>query len=458
MAKTYTVKSGDTLWDIAKSNNTTVADIQAANPSIKNPDRIYSGAVITIPGAKQAAAQQTSSANTNTSSTANNNTNAAPKEINPATDYKQYTYDDSTNEAYQQALAALQQAQKSLPTYNGTYDAQLDEVYNQIVNREKFSYDLNSDALYQQYAEQYKTQGKLAMMDTMGQAAAMTGGYGNSYASAAGNQAYQAYLQQLNDVVPELYGMALDQYNQEGQDLLNQYAMLGDMADTEYGRYQDSLNQYWQNVSYHTDQANNAYDRGYSNWYNGYQNAYQAERDRVSDERWQTEYDEALRQYNEQMAYQKERDKIADDRYEREYADSKAASSSGGSSSGTRGTLSTALSGRGYDNGNLTTAQVKELQNALGVSADGLFGGDSKKAALALGFSSADVAYDALVKNRAPAGGDDDLEADLNTLIRKGASKSQIGSLLRAELQEGNITQAEYNKLKEQYMPRGNTY
>ena len=446
MAKTYTVKSGDTLWNIAKSNNTTVADIQAANPSIKNPDRIYSGDVITIPGAKQEATSNTGSTNKSSGSSAQKNTNTNTGNEAAAPDYSQYSYDASTDDAYQQALAALQQAQKTLPTYAGTYDQQLNDLYNQIVNREKFSYDLNSDALYQQYAQQYQTRGKLAMMDTMGQAAAMTGGYGNSYASAAGNQAYQGYLQQLNDVVPELYGMALDQYNQEGQDLLNQYAMLGDMADTEYGRYQDSLDRYWQHVSYLADQADSAYNKGYTNWKDDYLNKYTAERDKVADDQWQKEYDETVRQYDEGMKYQRERDAVEDGK------------TSTGTTSGTRGTLSTALSGRGYDNGNLTTAQVKELQNALGVSADGLFGGDSKKAALALGFSSADVAYDALVKNRAPAGGDDDLEADLNTLIRKGASKSQIGSLLRAELQEGNITQAEYNKLKEQYLPRGNTY
>ncbi len=452
MAKTYTVKSGDTLWGIAKSNNTTVADIQAANPSIKNPDRIYSGDVITLPGAEATAAKTNTNTTTNKSSgsSAQKNTNTSTGNEAAAPDYSQYSYDASTDEAYQQALAALQEAQKTLPTYAGTYDQQLNDLYNQIVNREKFSYDLNSDALYQQYAQQYQTRGKLAMMDTMGQAAAMTGGYGNSYASAAGNQAYQGYLQQLNDVVPELYGMALDQYNQEGQDLLNQYAMLGDMADTEYGRYQDSLDRYWQNVSYHADQADSAYSKGYTNWKDDYLNKYTAERDKVADEQWQKEYDETVRQYDEGMKYQRERDAVEDGK------------TSTGTTSGTRGTVETALSNRGYDNGGLTSAQVKELQKALGVTADGYFGGDSKKAALALGFSNPDVAYDALVKkNKAPEAepvGDDDIEADLNTLIRKGASKSQIGSLLRAELQEGNITQAEYNKLKEIYMPRGNTY
>lgn len=201
-------------------------------------------------------------------------TNTAPA---AAPDYSKYQYDSASNDAYMQALAALQAAQKEVPTYAGTYDSQLQDLYNQIVNRPKFKYDLNSDVLYQQYRDQYAMQGQLAMKDTMGQAAALTGGYGNTYAQAAGQQAYDAYLQQLNDVVPELYGMAMDQYNMEGDQMVQQYGMLGDMADTEYGRYQDSLNQYWQNIGLLKDQADDAYNQGYENWYNAHQMGTQQE-------------------------------------------------------------------------------------------------------------------------------------------------------------------------------------
>lgn len=180
-------------------------------------------------------------------------------------------YDSAADAAYQQALAALQQASKETPTYAGTYDTQLEELYKQITNRDKFSYDLNGDMLYQQYKDQYTNLGQMAMKDTMGQAAALTGGYGSSYSQGVGQQAYQGYLQQLNEVVPELYGMALDQYNQQGQDLLNQYGMIGDLRDDEYGKYQDQLNQYWLNVDYLKGQADDAYNRGYTEWATQYQ-------------------------------------------------------------------------------------------------------------------------------------------------------------------------------------------
>ena len=81
-------------------------------------------------------------------------------------------------------------------------------------------------------------------MDTTAQAAALSGGYGNSYAATAGNQAYQAYLQQLNNVVPELYQMAMQQYQQEGEDLNNRYAMTADLENQAYGRYQDDMSRW----------------------------------------------------------------------------------------------------------------------------------------------------------------------------------------------------------------------
>ncbi|AFM39874.1 putative glycosyl hydrolase [Desulfosporosinus acidiphilus SJ4] len=44
----YTVKSGDTLWKIAKKSGTTVSALIAAN-NIKNPEHIYPGTVLTVP-------------------------------------------------------------------------------------------------------------------------------------------------------------------------------------------------------------------------------------------------------------------------------------------------------------------------------------------------------------------------------------------------------------------------
>ena len=106
---------------------------------------------------------------------------------------------------------------------NQAYVDQLNSLYEQIMGRGQFQYDLNGDLLYRQMADRYTQLGQQAMMDTMGQAAALTGGYGNSYAQSVGNQANQQYLTALNDQVPNLYQQAYNVWQGEGDRLLQMY-------------------------------------------------------------------------------------------------------------------------------------------------------------------------------------------------------------------------------------------
>lgn len=196
---------------------------------------------------QQKSAQQTVSANNNALKglSANTQQNLA--------NYQTYKPSD----AVMNAQAALNNVNTAKPgAYTSQYDSQIQDIYNKIMNRQDFSYDLNADMLYQQYKDQYQLMGKQAMQDTMGQAAALTGGYGNSYAATAGNQAYQGYLQQLNNKIPDLYALAYDQYNQEGQDLLNQYDTAMGAENAAYGRYQDQYNQWLNDYQL----ANDAYN------------------------------------------------------------------------------------------------------------------------------------------------------------------------------------------------------
>jgi morphogenetic protein associated with SpoVID len=45
----YTIKKNDILSKIASAHGVALADLLAANPQIKNPNRITEGQVITIP-------------------------------------------------------------------------------------------------------------------------------------------------------------------------------------------------------------------------------------------------------------------------------------------------------------------------------------------------------------------------------------------------------------------------
>lgn len=397
--------------------------------------------------------------------------------------YKDFSYEDFQHDAYQESDAvtaaknALNAQMASKPgEYKSQWQSQLDDAINKILNREKFSYDFNGDALYQQYKDKYITQGKMAMADTMGQAAAMTGGYGNSYATSAGNQAYQQSLQQLNDIVPELYQMAYDHYNQEGQDLYNQYAMLGERENMDYGRYRDSVNDWQAERDYLTGRYDSEKDFDYGKYvddrnfqygkyaddrnfaYGQYADdkayAYNDYRDKIEDAQWQATFDEGVRQYNEQFEYQKGRDAVADAKSAAEYK-AKYVSNDDTQPVGS------------YDNGSLTTDQVKELQKALGVTADGMYGESSMKAA---GGLTAEEAYKKFVGSIATKGWFDysDEEYNKNSKENGGSSYSAVLSDLKkmksagksneeaqAYLEElvGNslITRSDYSSLYNKY-------
>lgn len=267
--------------------------------------------------------------------------------------YGNYVESDTVKQAKDSLNAQLAQKPNA---YQSQWQRSINDTINKIMNRDKFSYDLNGDALYQQYKDQYVTQGKMAMMDTMGQAAALTGGYGSSYGQSVGQQTYQGYLQQLNDKVPELYQLALDQYNREGEDLYNQYSLYSDMDSKDYSKYRDTVSDYNAERDYLTNRYynesemdygryNDAYNRAYgqhrdsvADWQNelnradsdywnqkqfGYGQysdnknlAYQDYRNNIADSQWEQDFNEALRQYNEQFQYQKDRDAVADSQWE----------------------------------------------------------------------------------------------------------------------------------------------
>lgn len=181
----------------------------------------------------------------------------------------------------------------------------LKEAQDALLNREDFKYDVNSDAMYKAYKDMYDRQGNLAMKDTAGQVAAMSGGYGNSYAQTAGQQIYQAYMDTLGDRVPELYNMALNKYQLEGDRLAQNYALLDAERQNEYNRYMDARNILLADRDYYANMA--ADERNYNHALE--QEALDQEwkqkewervlnRDAMSDAQWNAQFGETQRMNN----------------------------------------------------------------------------------------------------------------------------------------------------------------
>ncbi len=201
------------------------------------------------------------------------------------TQKKEYT----ASQKVQQALSAVEEHGSRKPeTFSSAYDDRLQQVMDRITNREDFHYNLAGDALYRQYRNQAVQQGRLAMEDTLGRAAALTGGYGNSYANTVGQQAYHRELSSLADRIPELYNLAMGQYQLQSQTLQQKYDLLSGAKQQEYRQYQDGLSawqkeaeQLWQRYTDERDTDYHAY------------------RDEVADWKWQQEYDEDRRRYDQ---------------------------------------------------------------------------------------------------------------------------------------------------------------
>lgn len=163
---------------------------------------------------------------------------------------QQFAPSQAVTDAFAFIDSQYAQLQSGKTQYTDRYNTALDKY----LNREDFEYDVDNDQLFQQALASAMNSGKSAMQDTIGQASALTGGYGSTYATTAGNQAYNAFIEDAYNNLPEYYQMALEAYQAEGQELYNQVALLGDADANEWQKMYNSL-------SMGLDIANSAFDR-----------------------------------------------------------------------------------------------------------------------------------------------------------------------------------------------------
>lgn len=144
------------------------------------------------------------------------------------------------------AEKAYKEWKNSMPTApKDTYSEKINTLLDTISGRE-FTYDHTTDPTYIARENEYKRQGRLAMEDTLGVSTAKTGGYSNSYAVSAANQAYNNYVAQIGDVIPELYEAAYNRYRDETEDLYDRAELLMTLSDKEWERYGDILDSYYE--------------------------------------------------------------------------------------------------------------------------------------------------------------------------------------------------------------------
>lgn len=251
-------------------------------------------------------------------------------------------------------------------TWEGSeYQQRRDEALARAADME-WNYNPDEDPVWQAYQKQYRREGQRATQDTLGQAAAMTGGMASTAAMTAASQAGDYYASQLSDKLPQLYNDAYNRYLQEYQRQLGisdayagfddreyqrwaqQQGMNLDMADRynqygqqDYGQYQDRLGQWNTDRSFAYGTAQDAIANGRADYNTRYQQ-YLNDVDRFTNDRaynygvardsqsmgrtaaedqynrWGTE--QSLGMQAADAAYKRWQDALAQNNYENEFA------------------------------------------------------------------------------------------------------------------------------------------
>lgn len=223
--------------------------------------------------------------------------------------------------------------------YNSALHDKIASARKELMN---FNYDPLQDASYQALAQIYAARGEQAAQDTLGDAAALNGGYGTSYAVSAAQQARNQYNQELASLVPDLEQNAYAKAQ-------NRYQMLVDRDNELYQRY----------------------------------------RDRVGDYQWATGLNADMYQFNKNYKLDKANQKLSEKQFAWEKAQAKKSSSSSGGGGG-----GSSYYGSGgdyyddtsaYDNYYASAAATSALQNlgrvgtTIGNTALGVFSSGNKK-------------------------------------------------------------------------------
>ena len=130
-------------------------------------------------------------------------------------------------------------------TYKSRNTDDIDKLRQKYLDRGDFTYDPNKDSAYQDYARMMREQATLAMENAKGMATANSGGYGNSYAEVVGHKAYQDYANEISAAQTDFYDRALNHFNNEGNNILNNISVLEDRENADRTAWEeDYLNAY----------------------------------------------------------------------------------------------------------------------------------------------------------------------------------------------------------------------
>lgn len=229
--------------------------------------------------------------------------------------------------------------------WKSRYDAQINEVLGQILNEDPFSYtgkDMMGDDMYKMYSDMYQRNARLAMENAMGDAQAMTGGYGSTYSQAAGQQAYDGTMANMNQIAMDLADRAYQRYQDTRTNRYNQIGTLTGLDDRDYGHYRDEIGDWKDMLNYYAGRYDSEYAKDYGQYRDQvadaqnvrdyWMGAYDAERDNDF-----SEYSSDLQQDQWERQWAQQQEEWALDKQLKELQLAKAQQAAAGGSGGSGG-------------------------------------------------------------------------------------------------------------------------
>lgn len=202
----------------------------------------------------------------NMGNNAQNDYNKAQAAYNNMQNLKQAQKSLSFNDDTTYGREKLASLENSAPkAYNSAYTADINKLYKDYGSHTagNFSYNINTDPLYKQYAQMYKRNAEEAQKESAANAETRTGGFGSTYAQTAAGLAYNKVMESLNDEVPKLYEQAYARYKDDSTNIYNRLNYLMKLDNAEYGKYRDNVSDYFDFLDYYSKKYKDERDFSY---------------------------------------------------------------------------------------------------------------------------------------------------------------------------------------------------
>lgn len=184
---------------------------------------------------------------------------------------KSWAFNDSVQSSVNEYINSLGVSSPNdvLNQYNKKYLTPINNFISSLKNRGEFTYDPESDPVYQAYKNQYLTQGSRASENAMANYSALTGGYANSAAATAAAQTQQYYMTQLTNQIPALAEAAYERYADEYSNGISLLENMLDVYNTAYSSAADANSRTISNInnslSSNTKRDNDAFQKYWEN-------------------------------------------------------------------------------------------------------------------------------------------------------------------------------------------------